>query len=227
MKPNGAICFLLAGFSLASSRYEPLSSSVRFLAQVSAFVVALIGSLTLSDISPPPRRWHRSDAVRLFPYTAPAHLPERMASCSALGFLLMGVSLLMLIDMPSRRWRGAHRDYRTDRALCAVGSHLRIQQSHLIGRTFQSMAVITALTFLLLTVGTLLTCSDQGLKRTFVDGFPTTPTLFASISSSRRWSSPKRARGTFCSCSAKSSTARRSDTSTSRCAVSDRRARGF
>ena len=163
MKPNSAIGFVLAGFSLASFRYEPLPSSVRFLAQASAIIVMLIGSATLSEYLLGRDLGIDQILFQLSPGTAPAHLPERMASCTALGFLLIGASLLLL-----------HRRSRPllVRLLAATTGLIGLlallsyadgfQQAHVIGGSLRLMAMITALTFLLLTSGTLLTFADPG-----------------------------------------------------------------
>ena len=180
MKPNSAIGFVLAGFSLASFRYEPLPSSVRFLAQASAIIVMLIGSATLSEYLLDRDVGIDQLLFRLSPDTVPAHLPERMASCSALGFLLIGASLLML-----------HRHSRpllvrllaATTALIGLWALLSyadgLQQEHLIGASLRLMAMITALTFLLLTSGTLLTSAVQG-PNLFAGGHARTPAFFVS-----------------------------------------------
>ena len=181
MKPNSAIAFVLAGFSLACSTHEPSRSSLRFLAQPGALVVALIGSATLSEYLLNRDIGIDQMLFRLSRGTAPAHLQERMAFGTALGLTLLGVKLLIL-----------HRHSRPLLVrllavttgvigfLALLGSAYGFQQAHPIGSPLQPMAMITALAFLLLTSGTLLTFAGPGKRNFFAGGHATTPAFFVS-----------------------------------------------
>ena len=180
MKPNCAIGFVLAGFSLASFRYEPLPSSVRSLAQASAIIVMLIGSATLSEYLLGREFGIDHLLFRLSPDTVPAQLPERMASCTALSLLLIGASLLMLHrhSMPLLvRLLAATTGLIGLWALLSYADGF--QQEHLIGASLRLMAMITALTFLLLTSGMLLASTEQG-PNLFASGHARTPAFFVS-----------------------------------------------
>src|SRR5438445_12928179 len=96
MKPNVALAFVLAGVTLHLLSTDPTNGHLRFVALASAFVVAVIGFLTLSEYL---YGWNLNIDHLLFTQLAGAlgtSASARMAPTSALWLLLIRVALLVL-----------------------------------------------------------------------------------------------------------------------------------
>jgi len=163
MKANTALAMLLAGGALQVLSVGPSSQYMRFAALAAAFVVALIGILTLSEYL---YGWNLEIDQLLFseaPGAMGTSAPGRMAPTSAICFFLLGVSLLVL---------DVRRCYPVAQVLTLVAALIAL--TALIGYVYEveslygagpatGMALHTSLSFLLLSAGILLTRQDQGL----------------------------------------------------------------
>jgi PAS domain S-box-containing protein len=96
MKANTAISFILVGASLWLLRLESASNKHRRIAQVCAGLVVLVASVTLSEYV---LKWNAGIDELLFT-DRPSATPGRMAPATALGFLMIGLSLLLLDCRP-------------------------------------------------------------------------------------------------------------------------------
>jgi len=182
MKANTALAFLLAGVSLylgsqkskVKSQKSKSSTPDSLLAKICAAIVALISLLTLSQYL---LGWNLGIDELLFrePLISPlTPYPDRMAENTALNFLLLSVALWLL---PKQEVRGIRR--REDESILVAQSlsltAAAIALLALIGYIYKikvfytfvfystSMALYTALTFLILCTGILFTHPDRGL----------------------------------------------------------------
>ena len=163
MKPNVAMAFVLSGVTLHLLSTGPTNGHLRFVALASAFVVAVIGFLTLSEYL---YGWNLNIDHLLFSEPAGAlgtSAPARMAPTSALCLFLIGVSLLVL---------DVRRCYPVAQLLTIVAALVSLTAfigyvygvgSLYAGGSSTAMALHSTLCFLLLSSGILLTRQDHGL----------------------------------------------------------------
>jgi len=163
MKPNAALAFLLGGAALNILSTGPASRQLRFAALASAFVVAVIGLLTLSEYL---YDWNLKIDGLLFneaPGAVGTSAPARMAPTSALCLFLIGVSLLVL---------DVRRCYPVAQLLTILAALVSltafIGYVYGVGSLYASgsstaMALHSTLCLLLLSSGILLTRQDHGL----------------------------------------------------------------
>jgi PAS domain S-box-containing protein len=163
MKPNTALGFALGGASLYVLSTGSPTTSLRFAALAAAFVIALIGLLTLSQYV---YSWDLDIDQLLVSEPAAAagtSSPGRMAPASALNFFVIGVSLLVL---------DARRCYPVAQLLTLVAALIAL--TALIGYVYgveslygwgstTGMAIHSSVCFLLLSVGVLLSRQEHGL----------------------------------------------------------------
>jgi PAS domain S-box-containing protein len=170
MKPNTAFCFILAGLSLFLLRRRSIESvdsriNFRFLGQICALFIACIGLLTLGEywlnvnfgIDQALLRDVWTDAL-VFP-------PGRMSMAGAFEFFVLGGSLFFL-DRKRPRDALISQILALSCLVCAILACL----GYLYGASgpytisfYNTMAVHTALVFLLLSVGTLFARPESGL----------------------------------------------------------------
>ena len=163
MKPNVAMAFVLSGVTLHLLSTDPTNGHLRFVALASAFVVAVIGFLTLSEYL---YGWNLNIDHLLFSEPAGAlgtSAPARMAPTSALCLFLIGVSLLVL---------DVRRCYPVAQLLTILAALVSLTAfigyvygvgSLYAGGSSTAMALHSTLCFLLLSSGILLTRQDHGL----------------------------------------------------------------
>jgi PAS domain S-box-containing protein len=176
MKGNTALAFLLAGVSLwllqpdlsQSALRDPQSTILhrrRRLAKCFACLVAVLGLLTLGEDL---FDWDLGIDQLFFrdtPATVGTWALGRMAPATALSNLLLGLALLLL-DVETRRGhRPAHALAVSATVISLVpltGYAYGARFLHAIG-SYASMAVHTALTFTILSLGLLCARPDRGL----------------------------------------------------------------
>ncbi|MBV9851198.1 MAG: PAS domain S-box protein, partial [Armatimonadetes bacterium] len=158
MNPVTAVCLILAGLSLWCLGPGPGDARRRSVGQACAALTALVGLLVLARYL---FGWNVTVDGLLFPGQLAG---DRMAAATALNFVLAGASLLLL-DVRSRRGRTAQ--------LLALAVGL-IGLAGLVGYAYSinalvgvnsriTMALHTALAFLLLAVGIVLARPERGL----------------------------------------------------------------
>jgi PAS domain S-box-containing protein len=168
MKANTALCFVLAGLSLSVQARTRSSRLTARIAGGSAIAVLMIGLLTLSQYL---FGWNLGIDQLLnpdLPISSLTLYPGRMGDNTALNFVLTGVAL-MLMQEKTRRSNSVIQAavlMKIAIALLALVGHfygVQVLYQFIIYST--SMAVHTALTFLILGVGILATRLNQGLMR--------------------------------------------------------------
>ena len=167
MKANAALGFLLAGAALWLLQAEPPSLGRRRIAQLCAFLVALVGLLTLGEYA---FGWDLGIDQLLFqevPGTLGTSSPGRMPPTAALNFLVIGLALLLL-DVETRR---SHRPAQLLVLPAALTSLLGVV-GYAYGVTalygiasYTRMTLHGALTFLVLCGGILFARPNSGLVR--------------------------------------------------------------
>jgi hypothetical protein len=187
MKANTALCFVLSGLSLWLLLKRGLGgqgglegqfriSNFEFrISRVCAVAVAVIGLLTLSQYF---FGWNLGIDELLFrdlSNTVTTISPRQMGLNTATNFVLVGIALLLL----GQRNR---RSYWYAQVLSLIAALVSLQA--LIGYAYKvqvlysntpyttSMALHTALTFIVLCIGILLTRADQGLMRVVTSDRP-------------------------------------------------------
>jgi PAS domain S-box-containing protein len=165
MKPNTAVCFILAGISLALLPYASDSIPARWVAQLCAVALALIAVLTLCEFL-----FGLNFGIDQLLFSEPfgtvgTVAPGRMAPTAAVTFPLLG-SMLLLAH--SRRTSATVQRL----AFIVICMGLLPLIGYFYGATAQvgigmytKMAVHTALLFILLGVGVLLLSPSEGLMR--------------------------------------------------------------
>jgi two-component system cell cycle sensor histidine kinase/response regulator CckA len=172
MRPNAALAFLLAGFSLWILRTElpgqAPAQRLRRLAQLAALGVALIGLLTLSEHAL--GRNLGIDQLLFGAATARDHTPYppgRLSPLAALNFSLIGCALLLL-NAKSRLVNRFSEVFTVTAAvlsLFAVCWHI-----YRIGYLSQKVGILSlaaALSFLLLSTGILCARPESGMMALF------------------------------------------------------------
>jgi len=98
MKPNAALCFVLAGatlWSISDERRHP-RTPVRVMARVAPALIATIGALTLIEYLLGRGLWIDGALFRDTTVSVGTATPGRMAPVTALCFLSLGSSMLLL-----------------------------------------------------------------------------------------------------------------------------------
>ncbi len=167
MNPVTALAFILAGASLWMLGAEGGDPRLVRLARGLALIVALVGLLKIVEIS---SGLEIGVDRLLFPEKLGAvgdQLPNRMAPNTALNFLLVGVSLLLL-DVRVRRnfWPAQLLALTACLAslLALVGYAFGTKSLYGVA-SYIPMALHTALTFIVLSAGLLCARPDRGVMR--------------------------------------------------------------
>ncbi len=167
MKPNTALCFVLAGIALVSLRETgataPVSYALRQFGRLCAVLIAFVGAVTLCEdwfgwnigID----QWVIRDGL-----TRAGAIPGRMAPASALAFVLLGLSQV-LTGAPVRYRRSAQGLALLVLLIGAAGMLGYIYQTPALYRQpgHSAMAFHTAWLFIILSAGTILARPDEGL----------------------------------------------------------------
>jgi PAS domain S-box-containing protein len=169
MKANTALCFVLAGVSLGLQTRKRQSAHTVRIAQGCAIAVSVVGFLTLCQYL---FNWNLGIDELLFqdhPISPATSHPGRMGDNTALNFVLTGLALWL------NRQRIRHRDSIAQAlTLCAAaiallavaGYAYNVEVFHRFIFYSTSMAIHTALTFLVLSVGILSIQADRGFMKT-------------------------------------------------------------
>ncbi|GAX35199.1 ATP-binding protein [Nodularia sp. NIES-3585] len=174
MKPNAAVGFLLSGASLwmlqmGESKRD--SSSIAYLrwSRICAATVTLIGLLTISQYL---FGWNLGIDELIFPDQPNAIFtshPGRMGLNSALNFILVGIALEILAHSKNRRSYWYVQIFALISAVISlqvlISYAYKVQLFSRIASYTTSMALHTAITFIILAVGILWTRPDQGLMQ--------------------------------------------------------------
>ena len=162
MDPATAVAFVLAGLSLWLSRPTRAARATRRLALICAAMVAGVGLVKLVGIALDRNVWIDRALFAEQLYRIPG-VPNQMAPNTALGFLLVGLSLLLL---DTRKLAPVVRPS-TLLALAVLAIAVSALAGYLYGvetlrqfRSYIPMALNTAITFLLLSAGIL--CARPG-----------------------------------------------------------------
>lgn len=165
MNPTTALVFILAGLSLWLLQTERAIPRMRRIGKVCALAAALVGLLKLSGYL---SGWDFGVDQLLFqgklkvesPYP-----PNRMAPNTALNFLLVGLSLVLL-DVETRRGRRPAQLLTLVAALISLGGVIGYAYNVISFSRIAShipMALNTALAFTVLCAGILCARPDRGL----------------------------------------------------------------
>ena len=167
MNPATAIAFILAGVSLLLMQPQNTASRLRRIAQGLAFAVALVGLIKFIGIL---SGWDVGIDQLLFrekleSEAAVTGIPNRMAPNTALNFFLLGLALLLLDRQTRRgRWPAQYLILATTMlSFLAIIGYAYGAKSFYGVASFIPMALHTALTFLVLSVGILCARADRGL----------------------------------------------------------------
>jgi len=173
MKPNTALCFILAGVSLALLAGKPAGRPQRVAESCGAALVLFIAILTLLEYV---LGWNLGidEVLVRMPFAGQGPAEYRMALGTAFGFLLAGLAMLL------------HRLSRPNvcgvvqgLALALIGLSLVALMGYVYGveslyrvYSYASMALHTALTFLIVGIGILCLAEDQSLLARFAQNTP-------------------------------------------------------
>lgn len=164
MKPNGALAFILAGVSLWGAYIETPSRRARRLARAGAVLVGMVGLLTLAEYLSA-----RDLGIDGLFYWQPASQAGRMSPTTAFNFIILGVALFFLNREKSSRVLGMVHFFAALAGLVAllalVGYLYDIASLYQLNGRKASMALPTALGFLLLSIGIVSASPDFGLMR--------------------------------------------------------------
>lgn len=172
MKANTALAFILAGAALWLRQTERANQLTHHLAQALAFIVALVGLLTLSEYL---FGWDLGLDQLLFRDDAAAagtSAPGRMGANTAFNFLLIGCALLSL-DVETRR---GHRPAQFLALAAGAVSLVAIlgyaySVASLYGiASYTQMALHTAAVFCALTLGILFVYPGRGVMGVVTSG---------------------------------------------------------
>lgn len=163
MKANTAVAFILAGVSLWILSTEHAGLRTRRIASACALIVALIGLLTLGEYL---LGWDLGIDQLLIKEelgTVGTSAPGRMAPTTALNFFMIGLALVLL-DTP--------RGFRAAQLFVLMAGFIGLLNfiGYAYGVTllyglasYTRMAVHTAVTFVVVSVGLLFARPDRGL----------------------------------------------------------------
>ena len=167
MNPATAIAFILVGVSLLLMQPQNTASRLRRIAQGLAFAVALVGLIKLIGIL---SGWDVGIDQLLFrekleSEAAVTGIPNRMAPNTALNFFSLGLALLLLDRQTRRgRWPAQYLILATTvLSFLAIIGYAYGAKSFYGVASFIPMALHTALTFLVLSIGLLFVRPDRGL----------------------------------------------------------------
>jgi signal transduction histidine kinase/CheY-like chemotaxis protein/HPt (histidine-containing phosphotransfer) domain-containing protein len=161
MKPNTALAFFLAGFSLWDLQ-TPSQARWR-LGRIFAGITLLLGVLTLMeynfglDLGIDQLLFHEASHKLIY--------PGRMALMSAANFVMVGLALLLL-DKHVRAAQGAVLFFFISSALALVGYAYSVSSLYQMS-VFSSMAVHTAMAFVILGLGIWFARPNQGFIKIF------------------------------------------------------------
>lgn len=164
MKPNTALAFVLAGFSLLLLSPSPVSSWRARAGWLLALLAALISAATLLEYL---AGWNLALDEFLFrdaPNAVATGSPGRMALTTALNFLLLGLSLLLIDYEPRKGFRFAEALVLFPLLLSGVSLVEYVHGGPILLALpqYTRMALHTAVAFLLLAVGVLLARPARG-----------------------------------------------------------------
>ncbi len=163
MKVNTAVCFILCGLSLLLFQVKPAIVLASYLKQTSALIVIIVGALTLCEYL---FGWDLGIDQLLYKElsaSTDSSLPGRMAFITALNFLLVGLSLLLLYRAKLLRTSQAFLLIVVFNSLLALMGYVYGVES-LYGIYFYSaMAIHAAMLFVILAAGILCLRPEQGL----------------------------------------------------------------
>jgi two-component system cell cycle sensor histidine kinase/response regulator CckA len=169
MNPLTAITFILAGTSLAlslesSSAKSPRASSLLFIARTCAILVFIVGLIKLTGylcgLDLGIDRYLFSQKLLI---GVQAH-PNRLAPNTALSFLLLGIALAFAGTRSERGrfWLQLFMAVLSFNSFLAILGYAYDVQSLYDFRGFSPMALITAITFLILCTGFFMSQTDKG-----------------------------------------------------------------
>ncbi len=168
MKANTALCFILIGISLFYLNEKQITRPKLRITQICAIIVGIIGFLTIIEYL---FNYNIGIDQLLFSEQVGAVLttnPGRMASTTAINFLIIGISLL-LIDLKNRYGNNAYQSF----VLIAISISLFSFAGYIYGATISysnivtPMALNTSIAFIIVCFGMLFSRPDQGIMSTF------------------------------------------------------------
>ena len=168
MKANTAICFILIGISLFYLNEKQISRPKLHISQICAIIVGIIGFLTIIEYL-----FNNNIGIDqlLFTERVGAVLttnPGRMASTTAINFLIIGISLL-IIDLKNKYGNSTYQFL----VLIASSISLFSFAGYIYGATISysiivtPMALNTSIAFIIVCLGLLFSRPDQGIMATF------------------------------------------------------------
>jgi len=167
MKANSAVAFILCAMALWSLQNRQTNQQARLLANTCAAVVLLIAVLTLGEYIF--NHDFGIDQLLFQDHVRPTgtSFPGRMSPVAALNFLLLSCALLLM----DNRWSSWPNQSLTLVALiiasvAVIGYIYGVSPLYTIG-AFASMALHTALTFIILALGILCARPNRGLISVF------------------------------------------------------------
>ena len=167
MKANSAVAFILCAVSLWLLQNRQAKGRTRLLANACAAIVLFIAVLTLGEYIS--NSDFGIDQLLLKDYAAAAGMsfPGRMSPITSLNFLLLS-SALLLIDNHWSSWPNQALTLTTliIASVAVLGYIYGVSSLYTLG-AFASMALHTALTFIVLSVGILCARPNRGLVSSF------------------------------------------------------------
>jgi PAS domain S-box-containing protein len=161
MKPNAALCFLLAGVALLGLQ-EDMPPFLRRLVRPSAVVVVGIGLLTIGEYA---FGWALGIDQLLFWDTTPPEYPGRMALITAWGFTLIGTALALLEMRRSTLLVTGFVTFVLLNLLMVVVGYLYDINAAYIVRPYSEVALHTAIAFVILCTGIMVLPKDSATYR--------------------------------------------------------------
>jgi len=162
MKSMTASLFVLCGISL----WLQVTERTRRVAQICAFIVAFVGLLTLGEYL------FHSDFSHIdqlpFPDMGGGLFPGRMAPSTSVNFLIIGITLLFLDNWSGARFKQTSVIATFAISLLALIGYLYEVSSLYKISIYTSMAVHTATSFILLSLGILFARPERGLMKTIL-----------------------------------------------------------
>jgi PAS domain S-box-containing protein len=168
MKVNTAFGFICAGLSLFIIHKKPLQRRLNDMGRGLAVMVMLIGGLTLSQYI----FGFNLGIDELFfrdPITNPTRFPGRMATPTALTFILVGLALLLLSLLHLRHLSQPLTLLSGSLSLLALLGYVYNVSSLYTLHQNNPMALHTALAFLIVSLGILFAYPDGGYMRLLTD----------------------------------------------------------
>ena len=162
MKSNTALLFVLCGVSL----WMQIKGQTRRIAQACAFIVVFVGVLTLGEYLF--NGDFGIDQVLFRDKALDALYPGRISPATALCFILIG-PVLIFLDNQSRNWFNMSLVIAVFviSMLALIGYIYGVSSLYQIG-AYSSMALHTALSFILLSIAILFARPERGLMQTIL-----------------------------------------------------------